>query len=236
MVHMNHRSLTRRFALAARPQRPMRAALLVSVLLAAAVVAGQEATPAPAGTEQVDSGTVVNYEQGRNVVIQRPLGTQQVYPVASNIIWPPDLRMNGWVNVYFVPLQGGAIHVTRLTTVPPVPTAAPPTPTSPPPLLLPPEPAATPTPKAARTLPKGAPVRLSMENSATVVAIEPGRSITVQGTDGSKRTYRLDASSQLPARLALQQKVIVETKTENGAQVVRRVLYPAIVISNVPKK
>jgi hypothetical protein len=216
----------------------LRPALLFAAFLTASFAAGQEPTVVPSGPEQVDSGTVVNYEQGRNIVIRRADGTQAVYPVASNINWPPELQMNGWVNVYFEPLEGGAFHVTRLTTVLPTPTVVPPTPTAPPPPTLPPQPSpvAAPTPKPGKTPPKGAPVRLSMENAVTLISIERGHRLTVQGSDGIKRTYLLDASSQLPPKLSVRQKVIVETKTVDGATVVRRVSYPEIVISNVPKK
>lgn len=211
--------------------------LLLLSLLAATAMAGQEPgpTPAPSGPEQVDFGTVVNYEEGRNVVIRRADGSQAIYPVASNLNWPPELRMYGWVNVYWVPLEGGGFRVTRLTTVLPTPTAVPPTPTPEPPPTLPPAPPTT-TPGPAQPVRKGPPVRLSMENAVTVVAIEKGRSITVRDKNGVRRTYGLDASSQLPPKLAVKQKVVVETKTVDGATVVKRVDYPEIVISNVPKQ
>jgi hypothetical protein len=205
-------------------------------LLFAAAATGQEpgAMPAPAGPEQVDSGTVVNYEEGRNVVIRRDDGTQAIYPVASNLNWPPELKMYGWVNVYWVPVEGGGIRVTRLTTEPPTPTPVPATPTQPPPPTLPPAPP-TPTPGPSRPVKKGAPVRLSMENAVTVVAIDREHSITVKDKDEVRRTYRLDASSELPPRLAVRQKVVIETKTVDGATFVKRVVYPDIVITNVPK-
>lgn len=217
----------------------LRAILLVLTFLFSGVLAAQDPTPGPVGPEQVDSGTILNYEEGRNIVIRRPDGSQIVYPLASNVNWPPELKMYGWVNVYFEPLQGGGFHVTRLTTVLPAPTAVPPTPTLPPPSPPPALPSASqpaPSPIPVRTGPKGAPVKLSMENSVTIIALEPGRRMTVRGRDGIKRTYLLDASSLLPPKLSVQQRVILETKTVDGAQVVSRVVYPEIVISNVPKK
>jgi len=214
------------------------AKLLVAFLASAALnLQDFPPTPAPVGPEHVDSGTVVNYEEGRNVVIRRPDGSQAIYPVASNLNWPPDLRMYGWVNVYWEDLADGSFRVTRLTTEPPTPTPVPATPTEPPPPTLPPPPPATPTPTPgpARPVKKGPPVRLSIENAVTLVAINPGHSITVQDKGGARHTYRLDASSQLPAKLAAKQKVIVETKTVQGTTVVTRVVYPEIVITNVPK-
>jgi len=74
-----------------------------------------------------------------------------------------------------------------------------------------------------------------MEDAATVTAYEKGRRLTVRQKDGTRRTYLLDSSSVLPPRLAVKQKVIVETKTVRGKTVVARVVYPEIVISNVPK-
>jgi hypothetical protein len=212
--------------------------IFAAVLLAAAAAAAQEETPtpAPAGPEQVDSGTVVNYEQGRNIVIRRPDGSQATYPVASNINWPPDLKMYGWANVYFEPLEGGGFHVTRLTTLPPTPTPEPSTATpTVPPSLPSPVPKAPPVTAAARTAPKGAPVKLSMPDAVTVTAYEKGRQLSVRQKDGTSRSYLIDSSSLLPPKLAVNQKVIVETKTVNGKLFVLRVVYPEIVISNVPK-
>ncbi len=216
----------------------MRSGIFAAAFLAATLATAQEGTPTPApiGTEQVDSGTVVNYEQGRNIVIRRADGSQAIYPVASNILWPPDLKMYGWANVYYTLFEDGGFHVTRLTTLPPTPTPIAPTPapiqaSSPPP----PPPPSTATTAAKAEGPKGAPVQLLMEDAATVTAYEKGRRLTVRQKDGTRRTYLLDSSSVLPPRLAVKQKVIVETKTVRGKTVVARVVYPEIVISNVPK-
>lgn len=218
--------------------RGMRGGVFVAALFVAIAAAAQESTPTPAplGPEQVDSGTVVNYEQGRNIVIRRADGSQAIYPVASNILWPPDLKMYGWANVYYALLEGGGFHVTRLTTVAPTPTAVAPTPAPlPPPPLPSPLPRTTPATGTGQPVPKGAPVKLLMADAVTVTAYQKGNHLTVKQKDGTRRTYPLDASSELPPRLAVKQKVIVETKTVNGKSVVRRVVYPEIVISNVPK-
>jgi hypothetical protein len=214
----------------------MRHRIFAAAFLATTFATAQEGTPTPApiGTEQMDSGTVVNYELGRNIVIRRPDGSQAIYPVASNILWPPELKMYGWANVYYTLFEDGGFHVTRLTTVPPTPTPVPPTPA---PIQAPSLPPPLPTaPPAAKTeAPKGAPVQLLMEDAVTVTAYERGRRLSVRQKDGTRRTYLLDSSSVLPPKLAVKQKVIVETKTVKGKIVVRRVVYPEIVISNVPK-
>ena len=217
----------------------MRGEILAVVLLASAVAAAQQSTPTPApiSPEQVDSGTVINYEQGRNIVIRRPDGSQAIYPVASNINWPPELKMYGWANVYYALLEDGGFHVMRLTTEQPTPTPVPvsPTPTPLPPALASPSRTAPPAITAVRTAPIGAPVKLLMEDAVTVTAYEKGRRLSVRLKDGTKRSYLLDSSSQLPPKLAVNQKVIVEAKDVNGKPYARRVVYPEIVISNVPK-
>ena len=217
----------------------MRKIVFSLALLAAGFAAAQMPTPAPAaGPEQVDSGPLLNYEEGRNVVLQRPDGTSKVYPVASNLNWPPDMGLSGWVNVYFVPLQGGGFRVTRLTTIPLTPTPPPPPPTEPPALSPPPAPA-TPSPQPTSAPPrktvKGPPVKMSIENSVRVKSLNKGRQITVVGKDGAERVYELDDASELPKNLSAGKRVIIETKKVNGRVVVSRIVYPEVVISNVPK-
>jgi hypothetical protein len=216
----------------------MRGAILTAVFLTVATAAAQDGTPTPApvGPEQMDSGTVVNYEQGRNIVIRRPDGSQAVYPVASNILWPPELKMYGWANIYFEPLADGDFHVTRLTTLVPTPTPAAPAQTSAPPASLPPPLPPGPPPTAtARRAPKGAPVRLLMEDAVIITAYQKGQRLSVRQKDGTRRSYLIDASSYLPPGLAVRQRVIVEARTVNGKPFVESVTYPEIVISNAPK-
>ena len=218
--------------------RRMRRTLFSLALLAAGVAAAQMPTPAPAaGPEQVESGPLLNYQEQYNVVMQRPDGTSKVYPVPSNLDWPPDIGISGWINVYFVPLVGGGFRVTRLTTVPLTPTPPPP-PTAEAilaPTPAPPAPLPQPTSAPPRKTVKGPPVQMSIEKSVRVKAIDKGRSITVVGKDGVDHAYALDASSELPKNLSAGKRVIVEIKNVDGRDVVSRIVYPEVVISNVPK-
>ena len=74
-----------------------------------------------------------------------------------------------------------------------------------------------------------------MEDAVIVTAYQRGQRLSVRQKDGTRRSYLIDASSYLPPRLAVRQRVIVEARTVNGKPFVQSVTYPEIVISNAPK-
>lgn len=196
--------------------------------------------PAPIGPESSVTGEVVSWEEGRNVTVRFGDGSQVTYPVASNIIFPPDIRGGGRITVTTMPIEGGAIKVTGLTTVMPAP---------PPADAVHVEPTATSTVsgpknstqkpgprKPTTTAPSaiGAATRLATQSASIVTAYEKGKTLTVRRADGSLWTYRLAKNAEIPDDLAVGKQVSIETKVANRRRTVTKVSYKTseIVITN----
>jgi hypothetical protein len=190
--------------------------------------------PAPTGPEQADTGIVVNYEEGRNLVLRRTDGTQVVYPVPATMVFPPELRLFETATVYRVPLPGGGFRVTRLSAGPPragetVGRGAP----EPAPSAVDEAGVSTPNtgaaPAAAGSVHKkpgvsaGRPVTVSKVPPYTVVAYDAGKSLTLRRADGTTVTFALSKKADVPKDLAPGRSVTVRTKIERGKTVVSRV-------------
>jgi hypothetical protein len=188
---------------------------------------------AATGPEQADTGVVVNFEEGRNVVLRRADGTQVVYPVPATIVFPRELRLYETATVYRVPLAGGGFRVTRLAAGPPragetTGRGAPePTPaaTEEPGVS---EPNTGEAPAAAGSVHRrpgvsGRPVTLSKAPAYTVVAYEAGKSLTVRRPEGTTVTFPLAKKADVPKALVPGLSVTIRTRTEHGKKVVTRV-------------
>jgi hypothetical protein len=188
--------------------------------------------PAPIGPPTSATGNVVNWEEGRNVTVRFGDGSQVTYPVAGNIIFPPDIRIGGRITVTTVPIEGGGIKVTGLTTV------------MPPAQTIPIGSGGTPTvsgpknqtegggPRPALKAPAaGAAAKLSTQATSMVQAYERGKTITVTRPDGGTRTYRLARHAVVPADLAPGKQVSIETRTVNHRRYVTKVSYKAAEIT-----
>lgn len=189
--------------------------------------------PAAAGPEQADTGVVVNFEEGRNVVLRRADGTQVVYPVPATFVFPPELRLYETATVYRVPLAGGGFRVTRLSAGPPragealgrgasgtAPAAAEEPGVS--------EPNTGTAPAAAGSVHRrpgvsGRRVSVTKSPPYTVVAYEPGKSLTLRRAEGTTVTFALARKADVPKGLAPGRAVTIKTRTERGKRVVTRV-------------
>ncbi|HEY3349907.1 MAG TPA: hypothetical protein VGM13_09060 [Thermoanaerobaculia bacterium] len=188
--------------------------------------------PAATGPELADTGVVVNFEEGRNVVLRRADGTQVVYPVPATFVFPPELRLHEAATVYRVPLAGGGFRVTRLSAGPPregesTGRGAP----GPPPAAVDEpgrsEPPAGVAPAAAGSVHRKPgvaprPVSVAKAPSYTVVALE-GKSVTLRRAEGTTVTFPLARKADLPKGLAPGQSVTIRIRTEKGKKVVSRV-------------
>ena len=81
----------------------------------------------------------------------------------------------------------------------------------------------------------GRPVTVTKEPPLTVVAYEPGKTLTLRRPEGTAVTYPLAKKADVPSGLAPGRSVTVRTKTEHGKKVVTRVREAAAtpVLSNV---
>lgn len=190
--------------------------------------------PTATGPEQADTGVVVNYEVGRNVVLRRADGTQVVYPVPSTFVFPPELRLFETATVYRVPLSGGDFRVTRLLAGPPragetVGRGAPePTPAAAdePGVSQPntgPSPAAAGSVHRKPSVSAGRPVSVAKAPPYTVVAYEAGKSLTLRRADGTTVAFALSKKADVPKNIAPGRSVTIRTRSERGKRVVTRV-------------
>jgi hypothetical protein len=69
----------------------------------------------------------------------------------------------------------------------------------------------------------GRPVNVTKAPPYTVVAVEPGRSLTLRRAEGTTVTYPFASRADLPKQLAPGQSVTIRTRTEHGKRVVSRV-------------
>ena len=161
-------------------------------------IAGQELQNAEiVGPELAFTGQVVQWEEGRSITMRFEDGLTRVVPVASNIIFPPDLRPGGLLTVLVRQTSDGRYRVTGLTTgtPPPMPAPAAPPKAAPEPAPPPPPAAATPLPAMPTPVPgpKGKTVvgATYMTLRGTLRAIDK-ESVTLVESNGNERAVKLD--------------------------------------------
>jgi len=166
------------------------------------------------GPEIAYAARLVQWEEGRSVTVRLEDGTTRVVPVASNVIFPPDLRPGAMVTFLIRQISSGGYRVMGMTTggAPmPQPAAATPPPApvvppaggeeaAPPPMLTPP-----PSP------PKGKAVRGAtyLTIRGTLTAYESGTSVTVTEKNGKVRTIAIAKDAKVPGDLAVGENVSV---------------------------
>jgi hypothetical protein len=189
---------------------------------------------AAAGPEQADTGVVLNFEEGRNVVLRRADGTQVVYPVAATLSFPPELRLYEQATVYRVPLAGGGFRVTRIAVGPPRagetvgrgPAEPAKANVEEPGVSEPPTGEAPAAAGSVHRKPGVAPgrrVTVGTTQPYTVVGYAPGKSLTLRRPEGMVVTFPLARKADVPKNLAPGLSVTIRTRSERGKRVVTRV-------------
>ena len=179
-------------------------------------IAGQEiANVELTGPELSVSAEVVQWEEGRSITVRIPDGTTRVVPVASNIIFPPDLRPGLRLTFIVRQTSDGRFRVTGMTTgatsVPPLQQAPPPAAASAPP---PPE-IAAPAPPPMLTPPPSPPKGKAVRGASyltirgTLTAYESGTSLTVTEKSGKVRTIAVAKDAKVPGDLVVGEAVVV---------------------------
>ncbi len=177
-------------------------------------IAGEDLAGAAAvGPEVSFTGQVVQWEEGRSITMKLADGLTRVVPVASNIIFPPDLRPGGLLTVLVRQTADGRYKVTGLTTAVPPPSA----PTAVPAAAAPPPAAATPAvappvelPEPAAAGPKGkAIVRASYLTLRGSLGSIGGGFVTIVEAGGRERTVKLGGKAVVDEGLARGDAVVV---------------------------
>lgn len=179
-------------------------------------ISGQELAGAEmVGPELPFTGQVIQWEEGRSITMKFADGLTRVVPVASNIIYPPDLRPGGMLTVLVRQTSDGRYRVTGITTgtppsLPPAPTpaAAPtaaPAPAEAPALVV--APTAAPAPASG---PKGktviGPTYLTLKG--TIKAIDK-TSVTFVEANGKERTAKIAEKASVAEGLAPGDAIVV---------------------------
>ncbi len=174
-------------------------------------IAGQDlANSEPVGPEVSYTGRVVQWEEGRSITMTFGDGLTRVVPVASTIIFPPDLRPGGVLTVLVRPTADGRYKVTGLSTAPPPPSSVPvatPVPEAAP-VSAPPPPVAMPEPPAAG--PRGKTiVRASYLTLGGVLRKIDKGTVTFVEANGNERTAKLSAKAVVVPGLAAGDRVVL---------------------------
>ncbi|HTS01404.1 MAG TPA: hypothetical protein VMN04_02695 [Thermoanaerobaculia bacterium] len=177
-------------------------------------IAGEELKGAEmVGPELSFTGQVVQWEEGRSITMRFEDGLTRVVPVASTIIFPPDLRPGGMLTVLVRQTSDGRYRVTGLSTAMPPPKLAPPaapveTPAAAPATVVPvPVPTMPPPPAPG---PKGKTViRASyLTVRGTIASIDKG-TVTVVEKSGRERTLRIAEKAVVAEGLAAGDAVVL---------------------------
>lgn len=150
-------------------------------------------------------GKVLRYERGKTIVVMEPGDREVTFALAHDAVVPADIEVGRLVSLSTVNSASGPMIVTRVTTRSVTPEGNIKTET-----------------KAKGTTPAGDQVSSTTTTVAgTVKAVQTGRSVTLVLPDKSAVEYALDASSVVPADLAIGNSVsVVTTRTTTGAPVV----------------
>lgn len=185
-------------------------------VLSAPPAIGQESTTttkktttvAPDGSTQTTTktttveGKVVRYERGKTIVILESGDREATFVLAPDATVPADIEVGRFVSLSTENSASGPMTVTRVTTQ-----------------SITPEGNLKTETKAKGTTPAGDQVSSTTTTvTGTVKAVQTGRSLTLVLPNKSAVEYTLDASSVVPAELAIGNTVtVVTTTTTTGA-------------------
>ena len=177
----------------------MRFRILVGMAVVglASVVAAQTQTQTTTQTESkwitVD-GEVVRYEPGKVIVIRGNDKADVVYTLAPSMTVPPDVQVGRRVTLYTEPLGDGSTRVVRRVST----------------TSITPEGRTKLTTEETRTSPSGITTRTTTTTtSGKIEAYEPGKTLTIIGSNGNKVTYLITDKSKVPADLVVGKTVTI---------------------------
>jgi hypothetical protein len=157
------------------------------------------------------TGSVVRYEPGRTIVIRGEDQKEVTYTLAPGIVVPSDVRVGGMVTLYTEPSDAGVVVEKVVTT------------------SVTPEGNVQKTTETTRTSPSGMTTKTTTtEITGTVETYQPGRTLTLVRSDGTKVTYMINASSQIPSDLVVGKTISVVPVSTSDPKVVRTITYVTV--------
>jgi hypothetical protein len=163
--------------------------------LASLATAQTPTTTAPTDTKWVTvDGEVVRYDPGKVIVIRAADGKDVVYTLAPSVPVPADVQVGRRVLLYTEPRPDGSSQLVRRVTTTSVNA----------------EGQTKRTTDETRTSASGATTTTTTTTiSGKVAAYEPGRTLTIIGSDGNRVTYLITDKSQVPAEILVGKTVTV---------------------------
>ena len=181
-------------------------------VVAATMVAGAAFA---ADVDVTITGSVVRYEPGRTIVIRGEDQKEVVYTLAPGIAVPSDVKVGGTVTLYTEPSDSGVVVEKVVTT------------------SVTPEGNVKKTTETTRTSPSGMTTKTTTtEITGKVETYQPGRTLTILRSDGSKVTYMINASSQIPTDLVVGKTIAIMPVSTSDPKVVRTITYITVPPSN----
>jgi hypothetical protein len=149
---------------------------------------------APAQDATIVTGEVVRYAPGELLVV-RSYGRETTYMLTPSLIVPAEVQVGRNVSLHLEPGAGGATTVTRVTTT-----------------SITPEGQVKETTEETRTKLSGETTKVTTVTvQGKVEAYQPGETITVMRSDGTKTTYVINETAQIPMELAVGKTVTIRT-------------------------
>jgi hypothetical protein len=149
------------------------------------------------------TGEVVSFVPGRTIVI-REGGRDVPLTLSTSASVPADVKVGQRVTLHTEPGPDGSTSVSRIVTT-----------------SVTPEGQMKRTVEETRTQPTGETTKTTTTTvQGRVESYSPGRSITVARPDGSRTTYTIGSSVQLPAEVAVGKAVTIRTLPDGSVETV----------------
>jgi hypothetical protein len=174
----------------------------------------EDVRTSPSGeTTRTIVGDVIRYEPGRVIVVRGNDNREMSYTLAPRAVVPNGVAVGRKVTLYTEPNpDGGTQLVTRVTTT-----------------SVTPEGNIQRTTEDTRTNASGGTTTTTTTTvTGTVQVYEPGKTLTITKADGSKATYVITGTSNVPADLAVGKTISivpVSTVSPSGEVTVRTITY-----------
>jgi uncharacterized protein YxeA len=149
-------------------------------------------------------GEVVRYDPGKVIVIRGADKQETVYTLAPSVTVPAEVQVGQRVTLFTEPAADGSTQVVKRVTT----------------TSITPEGQTKRTTEETRTSPSGTTTRTTTTTiSGKIQAYEPGKTLTIIGSDGSKVTYSITAKSKVPADLVVGKTVTILPLSANDRTV-----------------
>ena len=157
-------------------------------------------------------GVVIRYEPGQVIVLRGGDNKEITYTLSPSVTVPAEVAIGRRVTLYTAPGTDGTTIVSRVTTT-----------------SVTPEGNIKRTTEETKTSPSGVTTKTTTTViSGKVEAYESGKTVTILRSDGSRVTYVINATSKVPADLAIGKTVTILPLGTSGQPVVQTVTYTVV--------